>query len=149
MTFVSTNRLQQFGSTEIITDMREVKGGREALRHLLEGKVDVAVTLKRYFEIRRYRGAGLRIISKVPGSPEVFAARSGLEPEVLNAFRNVMLSLKQSPGLGTLSSFRTVTGVIAADDSYFDGLRTALSNVQQQFESTSTASAGGAAAVQH
>ena len=116
--------------------MREVKAGREAVRNLLQGKVDAAVTLKRYFEIRRYRGTGLRLISRFPGVPEVFAARAGLDPEVVKAFQNAMLSLKESPGLGTLSSFRTVTGVIATNDNYFDGLRDAWTNVQHRFDSS-------------
>jgi ABC-type phosphate/phosphonate transport system substrate-binding protein len=132
---VSKANLPEFGAAEIVTDMREIKGGREALRSLLEGKIDAAVTLKRYFEVRRHRGTGLRIIGKVPGWPEVFAARAGLDPRVLDAFRNAMLSLEHSPGLGTLSSYRTVSGVLATDDRYFDGLRMALTNVQQNFES--------------
>jgi ABC-type phosphate/phosphonate transport system substrate-binding protein len=130
---VSTTRVPEMGSAEFTTDMREVKSGREALRHLLEGKLDSAVTLKRYFEMRRYRGGGLRMIGKLPGSPEVFAARSGLEPNIVRAFGNAMLSLKQSPGLSPLTSFRTVTAVIAANDSHFDDLRLALTNVQGRF----------------
>ncbi len=133
---VSKTNLPEYGSAEIITDMREIKGGREALRYLLEGKVDAAVTLKRYFEIRRYRGTGLRIIGKVPGMPEVFAARAGLDRRVLDAFRDAMLSLDQSPGLGTLSSYRTVSGVVATDDRYFDPLRLAFANVHRHFPST-------------
>jgi serine/threonine protein kinase/ABC-type phosphate/phosphonate transport system substrate-binding protein len=140
---VSTNRLTEFGSAEIMTDMREVKSGREALRYLFQGKVDAAVTLKRYFETRRHRGTGLRVIGKVPGLPEVFAVRPGLQPQVVIAFQNAMLSLKQSPGLSVLSSFRTVTGVIATNDSYFDGLRVALTNVQQRFEAAPTPSPTG------
>jgi ABC-type phosphate/phosphonate transport system substrate-binding protein/tRNA A-37 threonylcarbamoyl transferase component Bud32 len=135
---VSTAHLPEYGSAEIMTDMREIKSGREALRNLLQGKVDAAVTAKRYFEIRRYRRTGLRTISRVPGVPEVFAARSGLDRGVLSAFQKAMLSLKESPGLGTLSSVRTVTGVIATDDKYFDGLRMAVTNVQQHFESTAS-----------
>jgi serine/threonine protein kinase/ABC-type phosphate/phosphonate transport system substrate-binding protein len=133
---LSKTNLPDFGSAEIMTDMREVKAGREAVRNLLQGKVDAAVTLKRYFEIRRYRGTGLRLISRFPGVPEVFAARAGLDPEVVKAFQNAMLSLKESPGLGTLSSFRTVTGVIATNDNYFDGLRDAWTNVQHRFDSS-------------
>jgi serine/threonine protein kinase len=144
LSVVSTTRLSDFGSAEIVNDMREIKSGREALRHLLQGKVDVAVTPKRYFEIRRHRGAGLRMIGRFPGVPEVFAARAGLDPEVVNAFRNAMLSLKDSPGLGTLSSFRIVTGLIATNDTYFDGLRLALTNVQQHFESDAPLSADAA-----
>jgi ABC-type phosphate/phosphonate transport system substrate-binding protein/tRNA A-37 threonylcarbamoyl transferase component Bud32 len=146
LSVMSKTQLLQFGSAEIVTDMREVKGGREALRHLFLGDVDAAVTLKRYFETRRHRGTGLRALSKVPGVPEVFAARSGLDPAVVGAFRTAMLSLKESPGLGTLSSFRTVTGVIATNDSYFDDLRMALTNVQQRFESPLPSAADGSAA---
>jgi ABC-type phosphate/phosphonate transport system substrate-binding protein/tRNA A-37 threonylcarbamoyl transferase component Bud32 len=131
---VSKTTLPQFGSAEIVTDMREIKGGREALRHLIEGKIDVAVTLKRYFETRRHRGPGLRAIARVQAVPEVFVARGDLDPRVRESFRQAMLSLEQSPGLGTLSSFRTVSGVLATDDSYFDGLRLALANVHQNFE---------------
>jgi serine/threonine protein kinase/ABC-type phosphate/phosphonate transport system substrate-binding protein len=131
--YVSKTTLPEFGSAEVVTDMREIKGGREALRYLVEGKLDAAATLKRYFEIRRYRGGGLRIIAQSASVPEVFAARSEIEPRVLTAFRNAMLSLRESPGLGTLSSFRTVTGVAAVEDSYFDGLRAALAAVQQGF----------------
>ena len=130
---ISTNRLPDFGAAEIMTDMREVKGGREALRYLFEGKIDAAVTLKRYFETRRHRGAGLRMIGHVAGIPEVFATHSSIEPEVRVALQNAMISLKASPGFSMLSSFRTVSGVIATNDSYFDGLRLALTNVQQQF----------------
>jgi serine/threonine protein kinase len=140
---ISTTHLPEAGSTEIMTDMREVKSGREALRDLLQGKVDAAVTPKRYFEIRRHRGTGLRLIHRFPGAPEVFAARSGLDPKLLNAFQEAMLSLKESQGLGTLSSFRIVTGVVATNDSYFDGLRMALTNVQQRFESTNGLSPRG------
>jgi serine/threonine protein kinase/ABC-type phosphate/phosphonate transport system substrate-binding protein len=139
---VSTTRLPELGSAEFMTDMREVKSGREAVRHLLEGKLDAAVTLKRYFEMRRYRGAGLRMIGRLPGRPEVFAARSGLEPEVVRAFGNAMLSLEQSSGLSVLSSFRTVSGVIPTSDSYFDELRVALTNVQERFETEATAQTG-------
>jgi ABC-type phosphate/phosphonate transport system substrate-binding protein len=134
---VNTTHLPEAGSTEIMTDMREVKSGREALRYLFQRKVDAAVTPKRYFEIRRHRGAGLRLIHRFPGVPEVFAARSGLDPKLLNAFQEVMLSLKKAEGAGTLNSFRIVTGVVPANDSYFDGLRIAITNVQQRFESTS------------
>jgi serine/threonine protein kinase/ABC-type phosphate/phosphonate transport system substrate-binding protein len=134
VSIVSTARLPDFGSAEVITDMREIKAGREALRQLFQGKVDAAVTSKRYFETRRYRGVGLRAIGKVSGLPEVFVARSGTEAAVLDAFRNAMLSLKETPTLGSLSSFRIVTGVIATNDSYFDGLRIALTNVQKNFE---------------
>lgn len=135
LSIINTKHLPEFGSAEIMTDMREIRSGREALRYLLQGKVDAAVTLKRYFEARRYRGAGLRIINRLPGTPEVFAARSGLDPEVVNALRNAMLSAKQTRGLSALSSFRTVSGVIATNDSYFNELRVALTNVQQQFDS--------------
>ena len=130
---VSTNRLLDFGSAEIMTDMREIKSGREALRYVLEGKVDAAVTLKRYFELRRHRGAGLRMIGRVEGMPEVFATHAGLEPDVREALANSMVALKDTPGLGILSSFRTVSALIPANDSYFDGLRLALTNVQLRF----------------
>ena len=146
---VNTRHLPEAGSTEIMTDMREVKSGREALRHLLRGHVDVAVTPKRYFEIRRHRGTGLRLIHKFPGVPEVFAARSGLDPKVLNAFQEAMLSLKKAQGVGTLGSFRIVTGVVATNDSYFDGLRMAVTNVQHHFESTDVLSSRGLDSVQH
>ena len=129
---VSTTRLPELGLAEIMTDMREVKSGREALRYLLEGRVDVAVTPKRYYETRRYRGAGLRLIHRFAGMPEVFVTRAGLAPEVGLAFQSAMLSLEHSPGLGTLSSIRIVTGVLATNDTYFDGLRLALTHVQQQ-----------------
>jgi ABC-type phosphate/phosphonate transport system substrate-binding protein len=130
---VSTNRLLDFGSAEIMTDMREIKSGREALRYLLEGKVDAAVTLKRYFELRRHRGVGLRMIGRVDGMPEVFATHTGLEPDVREALANSMAALKDTPGLGILSSFRTVSALIPTNDSYFEGLRLALTNVQQRF----------------
>jgi ABC-type phosphate/phosphonate transport system substrate-binding protein len=136
---VSTNRLLDFGSAEIMTDMREIKSGREALRYLLEGKVDAAVTLKRYFELRRHRGVGLRMIGRVDGMPEVFATHAGLGPDVREALANSMVSLKDTPGLGLLSSFRTVSALIPTNDSYFEGLRLALTNVQQRF-STSVSS---------
>jgi len=145
---VSTTQLPEAGSAEIMTDMREVKSGREALRHLLQGKVDAAVTPKRYFELRRHRGTGLRLIHKFSGVPDVFAARSGLDPELLNAFQHAMLSLKDSQGLGTLSSFRIVTGVLAGNDRYFDDLRLAVTNVQQRFESTAVSPPRGLESVQ-
>jgi ABC-type phosphate/phosphonate transport system substrate-binding protein/tRNA A-37 threonylcarbamoyl transferase component Bud32 len=133
---ISTTQTSEFGPAEIMIDMREVKSGREALRHLLAGHVDAAVTQKRYFESRRFRGTGLRMIARFPGMPEVFVARSGLDPKVLSAFQNAMLSAGNSPRLGTLTSVSIVTALLATNDRYFDNLRMAASEVREQFECT-------------
>jgi len=65
-------------------------------------------------------------------TPAVYAARQGLEPEIVEAFRSSIAGIQASdwpigPSMkDTFDHEKSVTAIVEFDDSYFNDLREAL-----------------------
>jgi serine/threonine protein kinase/ABC-type phosphate/phosphonate transport system substrate-binding protein len=108
---------------------------RPVVRAVLSGKFDAGVVRQRLFERHRYTKPGLVAIRPFPVSPEVYAVRSGLEAEVVQALQKSLCSFKTPEEMELLRYvYRDpVQRLSPARDSDFDDLRNMLTNTVAQF----------------
>jgi serine/threonine protein kinase len=108
----------------------------EAARSVLEGEFDGAVLQRRYFDHLKWRKPGLREIFSFTITPNVYVARADLDPAIVRAFREAMISLNNPALLVKLPIKPPIQRFQVPDESEFLKLRTALTNEVLVFEGT-------------
>jgi serine/threonine protein kinase/ABC-type phosphate/phosphonate transport system substrate-binding protein len=101
---------------------------RETVFAVTKGLFDAGVTTLRRFELEKHRG--LDEVSVFESFPDIFVARPGVDPRLISAFREALISLKtvEAPPMNK-ESFDwdgPFPGAAAIQDSDLDPLRTAL-----------------------
>jgi serine/threonine protein kinase/ABC-type phosphate/phosphonate transport system substrate-binding protein len=107
---------------------------REVIERVVTGEYDVGVAPRRRFELMNSRRReGLIEIGHYAVPRNVFAARPGLDTEMVAALRQALISIKNQKILGQLGR-ATADGIVRALDSDFDDMRKALTNEVRCFE---------------
>lgn len=121
------------GGTDADADP-EVFAHKAVIDRVVAREFDVGESRRHHYQRNRHRGLVEIYNYTVP--PSVYAARPGLNPGIINAFRQSMLSLQSSSEKGLLRrlSTSTIRGFEASRDSNFDGLRTAMTNEIARFQ---------------
>lgn len=75
----------------------------------------------------------LEIVSSFESPPQLWVASTNIEPAVVEAFREALISTKTIEFLGGPER-RQISRIVAVDDSYYDSLRRLLTNEVRAFE---------------
>lgn len=130
---------------EAMSGERDVKLGEDEGPHsqwpvmiaVLTNGFDAGVVKRRYFERYRYGKPGLVEIDAFPIPLNVYAARAGLDAEVVGAFRQSLFSFesKEQQELLRVIEDKRIARTSLASDADFDGIRALLTNEVLWFES--------------
>jgi serine/threonine protein kinase len=101
-------------------------------------QIDGAVLQKPWFVELKKREPGLREVYSFTSTPNVWVARADLNPAVVRAFKEAMLSIK-GPALLTALPTKIKPSFRTPDKKAFDDLRAILTNEVAEFEGTRSA----------
>ena len=96
----------------------------------MAGEFDAGAADRHRFEASRYKRPGLEELCPFQVTPGVIIARAGLDPQVVNALRQTLVSLNSKREKRLLEKLHgyTIEGYLPVTDSYFDWFRSALTN---------------------
>jgi ABC-type phosphate/phosphonate transport system substrate-binding protein len=117
----------------------EVQAHKQVIQEIFLGRADVGEAPRRYFELFRYRRQGLVPLLSYQITSDIYVARPGLEPEVVRALRESLVSFQGREEKELLAKFShnvVVDGFEAAADDDFKDIRSAMSNEVAAFESS-------------
>ena len=107
----------------------------ETIDHVLRGEVDAGVTYRSHFE--RYRHLGLVVLDHFPETPNVLAARVGIDSRLLSALQKV---IRSPEGRKSWPDSKFVAEPLAEKalpaTSLLDGLRSAMKQAERFEERT-------------
>jgi len=113
--------------------------GMEAAWGVLSNEFDGAVLQRQYFEKEKYKKAGLREVCSFAVTTNVWVARASIESNVVQAFQEAMLSIKDPRLLEEIPDAKpSVKSVHKPDEQAFEELR-AADNEVAQFEGAAPA----------
>ncbi len=110
---------------------------KQVIQEVFLGRAEVGVAPRRHFELNRYRHRGLvpLLVYRVPS--DVYVARPGLDPEVVDALRKSLVALQsqeEKKVLEQLGHNIVIQGFDPARDDDFNDIRAALSQEVAAFE---------------
>jgi len=100
----------------------------EIVNSVLKREVDGGATYRDRFE--RYKHLGLVMLDVYPETPNVLAARQGLDASIVGALRNAVQLLKGKAGFDSLP-LSVPSEMVPVEESYFADLRRALRQAEQ------------------
>jgi serine/threonine protein kinase/ABC-type phosphate/phosphonate transport system substrate-binding protein len=113
--------------------------GMEAAWGVLSNEFDGAVLQRQYFEKMKYKKPGLREVCSFAVTTNVWVARASIESNVVQAFQEAMLSIKDPRLLEEIPDAKpSVKSVHKPDEQAFEELR-AADNEVAQFEGAAPA----------
>jgi hypothetical protein len=114
----------------------EAQAYKLVIQEIFLGRADVGAAPLRYFELFRYRRQGLVPLLSYPVTSDVYVARPGLDPEVLRALRESLLSFQGLEARKLLGKFsrNSTDGFDPVEDGDFKDMRSAASNEVADFE---------------
>ena len=109
---------------------------RLIIQKVLAEEYDVGEALRRHFEFNKHKGKGLRELHSLLIPPDVYVASPGLDPSVVDAFRQSLTTLNSRRDKEILLRLQraNVLGFSPMTDRDFDTLRAALTNEFMWFE---------------
>jgi tRNA A-37 threonylcarbamoyl transferase component Bud32/ABC-type phosphate/phosphonate transport system substrate-binding protein len=110
---------------------------REVMQHVQEGLFDIGEGPRRYFDMNKNRKKGLVELRSFPVVADVVVAKAGLSAELIDAFRQSLLSLRSKHEHELLSRLKhDLKGYAQVNDRDYDDLRSMLTNEVARFESS-------------
>lgn len=115
----------------------ETESHKQALQNVLLNYADIGQAPRRHFQLARYKRGGLVPLHIYRVTSDVYVARPGIDPDVLNALRASLVSLTNTESknfLAKLSQNVLIEGFDAVSDSDFDDIRSAQQNEVAEFD---------------
>jgi ABC-type phosphate/phosphonate transport system substrate-binding protein len=114
----------------------ETQAHKRVIQEVSLGRADVGEAPRRHFEQARFKRHGLVPLLVYPVTPDVCVARPGLEPDIVRALRESLVSFqagKDEALLGPLGHNVSFDGFEPASDRDFDDLRQAMQKDLTEF----------------
>ncbi len=114
----------------------EIRAHKRVIEEVSQGRADVGAAPRRNFEINRYRRGGLVELCSYPVTSDVYVARPDLDPEVVRALRESLVSFQneeEAKLLLQLNDNVVIKGFEPVTDDSFNDLRSAMANEVAEF----------------